>query len=81
MLQRRGGGGLKVTAGSRKEILMTKVLYKEWGKKYLVLTYFTQARPTRTTWKMYFTIIPHLELRLKVCYNIRCLALYLQFNH
>ena len=37
------------------------------GKKYLVLTYFTQARPTRTTWKMYFTIIPNLELHLKVC--------------
>ena len=36
-------------------------------KKYVVLTYFTQARPTRTTWKMYFTIIPDLELHLKVC--------------
>ena len=36
-------------------------------KKYLALTYFTQARPTKTTWKMYFTIIPNLELHLKVC--------------
>ena len=34
------------------------------AKKYLALTYFTKS--TRTTWKMYFTIIPSLALRLKV---------------
>ena len=37
------------------------------GKKYVALTYFTQARSTRTTWKMHFTIIRNLDLDLKVC--------------
>ena len=37
------------------------------AKKYVALTYYTQAKSTRTTWKMYFTIIPNLALRLKVC--------------
>ena len=36
------------------------------AKKYVALTYYTQAKSTRTTWKMYFTIIPSLALRLKV---------------
>ena len=36
-------------------------------KKYVALTYYKQARSARTTWEMHFTIIPNLELRLKVC--------------
>ena len=36
-------------------------------KKYLALTYYKQARSARTTWEMHFTIIPNLELCLKVC--------------
>ena len=37
------------------------------SKKYLALTYYQQARPPRTTWKIHFTIISNLELRLEVC--------------
>ena len=36
------------------------------AKKYIALTYYKQARSTRTTWEMHFTIIPNLELCLKV---------------
>ena len=36
-------------------------------KKYVALTYYKQARSERAMWKMHFTIISNLELRLKVC--------------
>ena len=36
------------------------------AKKYVALTYYKQAR-SRTTWEMHFTIIPNLDIRLKVC--------------
>ena len=50
------------------------------AKKYVALTYYTQAKSTRTTWKMYFTIIPSLALRLKVCllgiWPFTCISVY-----
>ena len=36
-------------------------------KKYVALTYYKQARSARTRWEMHFTIIPNLDLHLKVC--------------
>ena len=36
------------------------------AKKYVALTYYKQAR-SQTTWEMHFTIIPNLDIRLKVC--------------
>ena len=39
-------------------------------KKYVALTYYKQARSARTRWEMHFTIIPNLDLRLKVKIDI-----------
>lgn len=36
-------------------------------KQYVALTYCKQARSARTRWEMHFTIVPNLDLRLKVC--------------
>ena len=42
------------------------------AKKYLALTYYKRARSARPTWEMHFTVIPNLDLRMKVCVlNIR----------
>ena len=50
------------------------------AKKYLALTYYKRARSVRPTWEMHFTVIPNLDLRMKVCVlNIRYLALHLPF--
>ena len=40
------------------------------AKQYVALTYYKQARSARTRWEMHFTIIPNLDLRLKVCYIV-----------
>ena len=49
----------------QKENADDNIAVQSVGKKYVALTYYTQA--TRTTWKMHFTIIPNLDLHLKVC--------------
>ena len=54
------------------------------AKKYVALTYYKQARSAITTWEMHFTIIPNLDIRLKVCQLItdilcRYLTRHLQF--
>ena len=50
------------------------------SKKYLALTYYKQARPSRTMWEMHFTIISNLELLLEVCllgiWQLICSSVY-----
>ena len=57
-----------------------KTAERSVAKKYVALTYYTQAKSTRTTWKMYFTVIPSLALRLKVSllgiWPFTCSSLY-----
>ena len=44
---------------------------KRRGKKnYVALTYYIQARATRTTWEMNFTVIRNLDLCLKVAMSV-----------
>ena len=59
--------GRRTPSHSRKQKRDTddKNASQKVEKKYVALTYYTQA--TRTTWKMHFTIIPNLDLHLKVC--------------
>ena len=39
-------------------------------KNYVALTYYIQARATRTTWEMNFTVIRNLDLCLKVAMSV-----------
>ena len=39
-------------------------------KNYVALTYYIQARPTRNTWKMHFTIVRNLDLCLQVAISV-----------
>ena len=36
-------------------------------KQYVALTYYKQTRSIRTTWEMHFTMIPNLDLCMRVC--------------
>ena len=37
------------------------------AKQYVALTYYKQTRSIRTTWEMHFTMIPNLDLCMRVC--------------
>ena len=37
------------------------------AKQYVALTYYKQTRSIRTTWEMDFTMIPNLDLCMRVC--------------